>query len=478
MNDDDDASSIQSCSTLAIDDDNLHPCCSEDTTVKAGWLLKQTTRKKITGHLAYNKRYFILDRTPLASTEDNEEDEIDKSNDHDSSQAVLSWYDGLRSSSPNGSVVLDADCVVRGVPAMDKPQSRKYHLELTVPGKRVYVLRANDSTVRDAWVAALSAMVQEEKDKIRAANTTDHGTSVSPPFSPVPVMTAAAVAAVEEATDHQQGISPITVNQPPLSPRRHSCPELQSPKTLSPPPREAALAVQTSPLFFPSTPDTATDAGPKEVPLGPIITASQEGDELKPKEALPLEPVITASQAAEEPRLEELLLQEPIMLSRASEEPKPKGSPSLEPTIASQTAEDVKPMEHLLSVPFAASQGSDDLKQKESLLLKHITTSQVAAGPKLKELLLSEPMIESPGGEEAKPKEPLFQEPIPASQVAAEPIGLQEQEPPKVENVSSRAIKAQVCSKAFAGPMYVTPMVVVSVLDAPKDLCGILTECR
>jgi len=191
--DDDDNSSVQSCSTLAADDDDRHPLCNDEITAKAGWLLKQTTRKKFNGHLAYHKRYFILDRALPSSTtgEGSEVGSVAAAAGKGSTvvasrskHARLSWYDGLRSIHANDTVIVGADCVVRSLAVLDKPRSKKYHLELTVPGKRVYVLRANDPIVRDGWVTAIGAVVKEEKEKIRAGKMMDQGTGTSPPTSP------------------------------------------------------------------------------------------------------------------------------------------------------------------------------------------------------------------------------------------------------------------------------------------------------
>lgn len=98
----------------------------------------------------------------------------------------LSWYESLKHTKAHDSLLVSADCIVRPLPTLDKPRSRKFHLELTVPGKRVYLLRANDPQVRDAWVAALDNVVKEAKERIRVANTIDEGTGASPPTTMSP----------------------------------------------------------------------------------------------------------------------------------------------------------------------------------------------------------------------------------------------------------------------------------------------------
>jgi predicted Holliday junction resolvase-like endonuclease len=52
-------------------------------------------------------------------------------------------------------IILILICQVRALPNMDKPQSRKFYLEITVPGKRVYILRTASEDDREAWVKVL-----------------------------------------------------------------------------------------------------------------------------------------------------------------------------------------------------------------------------------------------------------------------------------------------------------------------------------
>lgn len=139
----------------------------------AGWLSKQTTRKKISGRFAFTKRYFILRRI--------------------STDISLSWYESLKSEEPKGVLQTtvtstgqsprETQWIVRACPDKDKPMSNKFVWELTVPGVRIFVFRALSDVARDAWVDILKVVFSDEMGVTRK-EMVDEGTIYSPPRTP------------------------------------------------------------------------------------------------------------------------------------------------------------------------------------------------------------------------------------------------------------------------------------------------------
>lgn len=77
----------------------------------------------------------------------------------------------------------EAQWIVRACPDKDKPKSNKFVWELTVPGVRIFVLRAQTEVARDAWVDILRAVLSDEMN-ITKKDMVDEGTIYSPPQSP------------------------------------------------------------------------------------------------------------------------------------------------------------------------------------------------------------------------------------------------------------------------------------------------------
>lgn len=116
----------------------------------------------LSGKPVYNRRYFILQGA--------------EPGDAPLQCARLVWYETNQSSKARDSVELTRECSARSLSGMDKPLHRKFHLELTVPGKRVFVLRASSADSRDEWIVAMERAI--------SATRVDESTGMSKPNSP------------------------------------------------------------------------------------------------------------------------------------------------------------------------------------------------------------------------------------------------------------------------------------------------------
>lgn len=123
---------------------------------------QSTKRKVLSGKPVYNRRYFILQGA--------------EPGDASLQCARLVWYETNQSSKARDSVELTRECSARSLSGMDKPLHRKFHLELTVPGKRVFVLRASSADSRDEWIVAMERAI--------SATRVDESTGMSKPNSP------------------------------------------------------------------------------------------------------------------------------------------------------------------------------------------------------------------------------------------------------------------------------------------------------
>lgn len=126
------------------------------------WSMQSTKKKAFTGKPIYNRRYFIL-----------------QAFGKDSSGAMLSWYESNKAAKPSDSVEVTRQCSARALPAMDKPHHRKFHFELAIPDKRVYVLRTMSADSRAAWVSALSRAIAPPK--VTEGTSTQGGAMVRVP---------------------------------------------------------------------------------------------------------------------------------------------------------------------------------------------------------------------------------------------------------------------------------------------------------